>query len=556
MSDRGVPVSAPRVEQVYQEQLTTQRARTSRLFAWLMLAQWAGAVVAALVIAPRTWIGEQHRVHEHVWFAVIIGGVLASLPVWLSLVCPGRALTRHVIAVAQMLFSALLIHLTGGRIETHFHVFGSLAFMAFYRDWRVLLTATVVVAVDHMVRGLFFPLSAFGTEATSQWRWLEHAGWVVFEDIILVLSCVRGLAELRGIADRQVRLEESKAATEREVLERTNELRLANASLKENQEALRTSNEELRASAAEREALHARLMAASREAGMAEVAIGVLHNVGNVLNSVNVSATVVARKLATSEVPHLVKVGDMLREHSSDLPRFLSEDERGRHVPTFLIEATRTLEEDRKCMERELEAVTQGIEQIKKVINLQQSNAKRSLVLESVEPRELADAALEMQAGTPGWEHVHVTRRYEPVGRAMLDRHQVLQILVNLISNAKNAVRECQPGAARVTISVGEQREGAARRVVFHVEDNGVGISAANLDRIFTQTFAVRPEGNGFGLHSAATAAQAMGGALRAFSDGPGTGARFTLALPASDQGAGRHGEGRASAPEVARAGS
>src|SRR6185503_1797814 len=117
--------------------------RTDRLFAGLLLFQYAAAVAAALWISPYTWIGDQNRVHVHVWAAIFLGGAITSLPVVLALLRPGEVLTRHTIAIAQMLTSALLIHLTGGRIETHFHVFGSLAFLAFYRDWRVLVTASV-----------------------------------------------------------------------------------------------------------------------------------------------------------------------------------------------------------------------------------------------------------------------------------------------------------------------------------------------------------------------------------------------------------------------------
>ena len=119
------------------------------------------------------------------WAAVFLGGAISSFPILLALLKPGRAPTRYVISVAQMLWSALLIHLTGGRIETHFHVFGSLAFLAFYRDWRVLIPATVVVAADHLLRGLFFPQSVYGVLDGSSWRWLEHAAWVVFEDVFL-----------------------------------------------------------------------------------------------------------------------------------------------------------------------------------------------------------------------------------------------------------------------------------------------------------------------------------------------------------------------------------
>src|SRR5207248_5924 len=120
----------------------------------------------------------------------------------------GEAFTRHTIGVAQMLMGALLIHLTGGRLETHFHVFGSLAFLAFYRDWRVLVPATIVVALDHLLRGMFWPQSVYGVLVASQWRWLEHAAWVIFEDVFLVVSCGRSMAEMMRTADRTAALEQ------------------------------------------------------------------------------------------------------------------------------------------------------------------------------------------------------------------------------------------------------------------------------------------------------------------------------------------------------------
>ncbi len=523
--------SAPdRTETIFHDQLAIQRARTTRIFAWLMLAQWIGAIVAALVISPQTWIGEQHRVHQHVWVAILFGGVLASLPIALALTFPGRVFTRHVIAVAQMLFSSLLIHLSGGRIETHFHVFGSLAFLAFYRDWRVLATATVVVALDHMLRGLFLPLSVFGTSIASPWRWVEHAGWVVFEDIVLVLSCHRGLAELRDIAEQQARLEHAKAATENEVRVRTSELREANARLLD--------------AAAEREALHNQLLTASREAGRAEVAIGVLHNVGNVLNSVNVAATLVSQALRASEVPNLVQAGGMLREHAADLPAFLREDERGRHLPAFLIEVAECLGKEHEGMLRELDTVTQGVAHVKQVISLQQSHAKRKTLADEVNPADLVEAALQMQQDSPTAHAVTVVRRIEATDPVHLDKHQVLQILVNLVSNAKQATRHCKPGEARIGIAAMEQRDDTGRRVRFEVTDNGVGIPKENLGRIFSHGFTTRADGHGFGLHTAATAAQAMGGSLKAESNGPGHGARFVLVLPVASPVAIGAGEG------------
>src|ERR1051326_3392590 len=188
--------------------------RADRLFAGLMVCQWLAGIVAALWISPQTWDGPDSQTHLHVWAAIFLGGAITSLPVFLALTRSGSAFTRHTIAVGQMLMSALLIHLTGGRIETHFHVFGSLAFLAFYRDWRVLIPATIVVAADHFVRGVFFPQSVFGVLAPSPWRWAEHAGWVLFENIFLVKSCLQTTKEMKEDAAKQAELEATRSAAE------------------------------------------------------------------------------------------------------------------------------------------------------------------------------------------------------------------------------------------------------------------------------------------------------------------------------------------------------
>ena len=145
----------------------------------------------------------------HVWASFIIGGAITLFPVWLTRAWPGATITRHVIAVAQMLMSALLISVTGGRIETHFHVFGSLVILSFYRDWRVLIPATIVVGLDHFLRGIYLPYSVYGVLSASPWRSVEHAGWVVFEDVFLVISCFRSIREMRSIANRTAALEAS-----------------------------------------------------------------------------------------------------------------------------------------------------------------------------------------------------------------------------------------------------------------------------------------------------------------------------------------------------------
>ncbi len=206
--------------------------RTDRLFAYLLAAEWLVGIAMALWISPLTWAGVRSETHVHFWAALFLGGLVTIPPALLALSRPGRTLTRHFVAAGQMLVSALLIHLTGGRIETHFHVFGSLAILAFYRDWRVLLTATIVVAADHFVRGVYWPQSVFGVLTASSWRWLEHAGWVIFENVFLARSCAQSIAEMREIAARRASLEETNERIEDEVVARTAELSASESRLR------------------------------------------------------------------------------------------------------------------------------------------------------------------------------------------------------------------------------------------------------------------------------------------------------------------------------------
>jgi hypothetical protein len=196
-----------RAEERYETERTKLMAATDRMFGGLMLGQWAFAVVIALLVSPWAWEGKARTVHMHVWTAIVLGGIISSLPLILIKTRPGSALTRHVVGAAQMLFSALLIHLSGGRIETHFHVFGSLGILAAYRDWTVLATATVVVAADHLIRGLVWPESVYGIVNPEWWRFLEHAFWVVFAISFLVVICLRGLRDMRALAERTAELE-------------------------------------------------------------------------------------------------------------------------------------------------------------------------------------------------------------------------------------------------------------------------------------------------------------------------------------------------------------
>jgi len=266
MKDPHPPIV--RSEEIFLERIHTLSAKTDRIFALLFVLQWAAAIITAVLISPLTWTGPVSEVHIHLWSAIFLGGLLTSAPVYLALTRPGRFETRIIISIAQACFSGLLIHLSGGRIETHFHIFGSLAFLAFYRDWRVLLPATLVVASDHLLRGLFWPESVFGILSASPWRAFEHAGWVIFEDVFLVWSCVEGTREIRSASRAQAQLEIVNYAVEKQVAERTSELQ--------------TRTQEL-----EHAIQHERAMESQLARSQKLVAAGVAHEINTPMQFVN-----------------------------------------------------------------------------------------------------------------------------------------------------------------------------------------------------------------------------------------------------------------------------
>jgi signal transduction histidine kinase/CheY-like chemotaxis protein len=216
--------SSARAHERYTEHLATIRQRANRFFVVLLSVEWIACVACALWLSPSTWAGLSRSVHPHVAIAFFFGGLIAAVPIGLCHLRPDQASTRHCVAVAQMLFAGLLVQLTGGRIETHFHYFGSLAFLAFYRDWKVLLSATVVAASEHFLRGVFWPESVYGVLSAGPWRWLEHAGWVAFEDSCLLVGMHQSLGEMRVISERSSNLEETNEVIERQVQERTAQL--------------------------------------------------------------------------------------------------------------------------------------------------------------------------------------------------------------------------------------------------------------------------------------------------------------------------------------------
>jgi PAS domain S-box-containing protein len=272
-----------------------------------------------------------------------------------------------------------------------------------------------------------------------------------------------------------------------------------------------------------------KLLETSRLAGMAEVATGVLHNVGNVLNSVNVSAGLVVEKLRRSKAPKLAKAAALLTQHNGNLGEYLAKDPNGQKLPGYLAKLGEFFVAENAELLEEVDQLGRNIEHIKEVVAMQQSYAKVSGVFENLPAHRLVEDAIAMNIGAFERHGVVVQRKFSQVPLIRVDRHKVLQILINLIRNAKYALDEVQRIDKRITISIFAINERAVHIVV---ADNGIGISAENLTRIFAHGFTTREEGHGFGLHSGALAARSMGGSLSVASAGIGEGATFTLELP------------------------
>lgn len=276
------------------------------------------------------------------------------------------------------------------------------------------------------------------------------------------------------------------------------------------------------------ERLNKDLLDASRQAGMAEVASNVLHNVGNVLNSVNVSASLVIESMQQSNAAGLARVVNLLREHEHDLASFITNDARGKHLLAYLERFSEHLLAKETTSLKELHALRSNIEHIKEIVTMQQRYATTSGMTQIIDLVDLVEDSLRMNADSLSRDGVEIVRKFEDVPSINVDKHRVLQILVNLVRNAIHACRESQRPDKRLTLHVARVRD----RLSISVSDNGVGIAPENLTRIFSHGFTTRKDGHGFGLHGGALMARELGGTLTVHSDGINKGATFTLGLP------------------------
>ena len=362
---------------------------------------------------------------------------------------------------------------------------------------------------------------------------VEGAGAEIVYAIISVLLLI-GMVHLEALLKERRRMEdvEQKAQSklESQVREQTAELIKANAELQEKAATLKAEIARRERVQAEKEKTHQELLKASRAAGMSEVATGVLHNVGNVLNSINISAGIVAEHVNELNIVNIARAANLMREHAGDIGNYMANDPKGKQLPDYLAQLAAHLSTEQSLLVKEIGFVKMKIEHIKQIVAAQQNYGKVVGLEERVKIEGLIEDVLRIHASELAQHEVRVRHDYPPgLPEILVDKHKVLQILLNLLSNAKHAVVDSGQKEKQVTVRVTNGND----KIRIAMSDNGVGIAPVNLRKIFNHGFTTRKkDGHGFGLHSGALAAKEMGGSLTARSDGPGQGATFTLEIP------------------------
>lgn len=475
-----------RVGELVREHLLEIRSRTDRMFIVLLITQWIAGIGLALWVSPLSWAGATSGLHVHLVAAIVLGGLISLVPVAIALRRPGTALSRHCIAAGQALSSALLIHLSGGRIETHFHIFGSLAFLASYRDWRVLMTASAITAVDHCVRGIFYPQSVFGVLAASNLRWLEHAGWVVFTDIFLLHSCFRARGEIIGLARRQATLEATKNVIESEVERRTLELRDANVEL-EREVAERARAEE------ERTRLGEQLHSAQKLEAVGQLAAGIAHEINTPTQYVGDNT-----RFLEDAFGDLAPVLDQAKALAAAVDESSEASPQARELEAALSDA------DVEFLATEVpKAIAQSLDGIGRVSKIVRAMKEFSHPgAEGMSDSDL-NAAIEstVTVASNEWKYVAdvVTEFDQDLPHVHCSLGEFNQVVLNMVVNASHAIadRVGIGGTEKGEIRIATRQDGD--HVEVRVSDTGAGIAEENLSRVFDPFFTTKDVGKGTG---------------------------------------------------------
>lgn len=357
------------------------------------------------------------------------------------------------------------------------------------------------------------------TLETPSWWNIVHTVIVIILLLVILLVALVWILSLRhNVAERTCQLVEKI-----ELYKRTE------AELKEKTHQLKAEIEERKQLETEKERTHEELMIASRQAGMAEVATGVLHNVGNVLNSVNVSASILGEKIRASKVANIPKLATLLNEHEKDLSTFLQDDQKGRKIPSYLSALSKNIDGERQEILKEIDLLRDNVNHIREIVGMQQNYARISAVSELLSLKDLIDDIFKMQSSSFSKYGVQLEHHYDDVPLILTDKHRVMQILVNLLQNARQA---CTEGDKKVKKVIVHLAKSGKDKVRIDITDNGIGIKPENMTRIFVHGFTTKKDGHGFGLHSGALSAKALGGSLSVTSEGTDKGATFTLELP------------------------
>jgi len=575
-----------RAEEYFRSQKQTIYAQTDSLFAKLMIMQWLAGICATLILTPFTWVGDKASINPHVWLAVFLGGLISAFPVYLANKHPGEPLTRHVMAIAQMLTGALWIHLTGGRIETHFHIFGSLAFLAFYRDWRVLLTASLVVALDHFVRGLYWPQSVYGVITPELGRTLEHIGWVIFENLFLFFSIQQSLKEIQHVSLRRAQVEMINMDIENKVRQRTIELatseerfrllstfapvgifqtdaqgnntysnqlwsQISGLSMEETlgfgwtscvhiEDRERTILSWKRAVQRHEEFQYEfRIIQSNGELRWVQVRARPINgSPGTVSGYVGTAEDITARKLTQDQ---LAKARDVALDSAKLKSEFLANMSHEIRTPmnavlgmTSLLLDTNLTVEQREFTNTAYSSAESLLSLLNDILDFSKIEAgKLSLEKEDFDLREIVEQSLDVLAESAQTKGVELTGLLLPGTPVQLrgDASRLRQLLLNLVGNA---IKFTEEGEVTVRVAVLEYPAGKSDKIAlrFEVKDTGIGIPTEAQSRLFQAFIQVdgsttrKYGGTGLGLAISKRLVDLMEGDIGVYST-PGEGSTF-----------------------------